>query len=100
MVYRAYSGIRAELPSGTFGLLKPRSGASVNNGLNVLAGVVDESYRGEIITVFTIVDNMRVKKGDRISQMVVCKYVDEVASEDKDLSHTKRGGKGFGSSGK
>ena len=101
-VYKAYSGISVELPEKTFGLVKARSGVSVQHGLDVLAGVIDNDYRGEIITVFKIMSNMRIKVGDRISQLIILPFVDAAVNQEKkeNLTKTDRGFKGFGSSGK
>src|SRR5690349_1165415 len=42
------TGIAVAIPSGHYGRIAPRSGLAVKMGLDVGAGVVDVSYRGEI----------------------------------------------------
>src|ERR1044072_9750613 len=44
----ARTGIAVAIPHGFYGRVAPRSGLAVKNGLDVLAGVIDSDYRGEI----------------------------------------------------
>jgi dUTP pyrophosphatase len=99
-VYGVRTGIAVELPEGYFGLIKPRSGVSLKNGMMVGAGVVDNDYRGEILVVMTVEYPLQVKVGDKIAQLVMLPYLKgcEVV-EAKNLSETGRGEGGFGSSG-
>ena len=91
------------LPDGTYGRIAPRSGLAVKHGLDVLAGVVDPDYRGEIKVVLLNTDlrnPFMIKPGYRIAQLVLEKYqvsdVIEVAAASND---TDRGAGGFGSTG-
>ena len=95
------TGISLELPTGYGMLLKDRSSVAVRDGLHVLAGVIDNGYRGEVkICLANLSDKAHVfSKGQKIAQGVlhqvpVCK-VEEIQK----LSETERGDKGFGSSG-
>lgn len=99
-VFIAKTGISCEFPDGHFGLIKPRSGVSLKYGVNVLAGVVDESYNGEICVIFTTTYHFDIGRGERIAQMVVSPYFNGGTSEVTSLSDTNRGKNGFGSSGK
>jgi len=99
IVYRAHTGIAANLPKDNFGLIKPRSSMSAEFGLDTLAGVCDPSYVGEVIVVFTVVMPTEIEIGQRIAQMVVLPYVSGLG-EVEELKDTERGSKGFGSSGK
>src|SRR5882672_6970566 len=42
------TGLAVAIPAGYYGRVAPRSGLAVKNGLDVLAGVIDSDYRGEI----------------------------------------------------
>lgn len=93
------TGIAAEIPLGYYGRIAPRSGLSVKTSLVVNAGVIDSDYRGEIKVVFNNFTDAAVKlnRGERVAQLVLEKIgmfeVEEVA----DLSLTRRGENGFGS---
>ena len=50
-----------------------RSGLAVKNGIDVGAGVVDYDYRGNVgVVLFNhLEEDLNVKKGDRIAQLVL-----------------------------
>lgn len=94
------------IPRGFYGRIAPRSGLAVRNGINVLAGVVDCDYRGEVKVVLHNIDGhaakFQIKRGDRIAQLIVTKYNDgdmEVVESVDQLGNTNRGDGGFGSTG-
>lgn len=95
------TGIALELPDGYGMLLKDRSGLSVKQGLHVLAGVIDNGYRGEVKICLANVSNVavRISDGQKIAQGVLHQVPVCEVKEIKDLSETERGDKGFGSSG-
>lgn len=90
-----------EIPKGFYGSIRPRSGLAVKHGIDVLAGVIDEDYRGEIKVVLYNSDKDKtfvVNNGDRIAQLIFQQYMRAVFTEVKDFSsETKRGCGGFGS---
>lgn len=95
------TGFAWSLPYGTVGMIRPRSGLAVKFGIDVLAGVVDSDYRGEVKVVLINhgTKTFKAKKGDRIAQMVVQPVVlDQPESIYEDLPATERRG-GFGSTG-
>lgn len=112
-------GFCVEIPFGYEGQVRPRSGLS-KQGILVAFGTIDSDYRGSIIVQirYSPEDDIEydqkkneqkrkfmtisraIKKGERIAQLVICpvqrcdiEFVDE-------LSETKRGIGGFGSTGK
>ncbi len=101
------TGIHMALPPGTFGFIKERSSTAVKKGLTAMAGIVDNSYRGEIkIVLFnTTQQTVRIEKGEFIAQILVVKVMEphegleEVESLEA-LGKTRRGEGGFGSSGR
>ncbi|MEN6550173.1 MAG: dUTP diphosphatase [Armatimonadia bacterium] len=99
-VYKACTGIAVEPPTGYFGMIKPRSGLSLKNGLMVGGGVVDADFRGEVAVIFTVENALTIRAGDRIAQLVLLPYLDVAVVEAEELSETKRGEQGYGSSGK
>ena len=92
--------IAVEIPPGWVGLIQPRSGWAVNNGVDKMAGTIDSDYRGEIKVILTKHDGgfFTVNDGDRIAQLVVVPFMGE-SEEVSELSDTDRGEGGFGSTG-
>lgn len=96
------TGISVEFPVGYYMRVSPKSGLAVKNGIDVLAGVIDSTYSGEILVVLINHSNetFHIKKGNKIAQLIMEKIAIpdiEVVSE---LSSSERGTKGFGSTGK
>jgi len=80
----------------------PRSGLAVKSGVNVLAGVIDSSYRGEWKVVLHNTSNLTFtfNKGDRIAQAIPEKISTEPFEFVDSLLATERGDGGFGSTGR
>lgn len=102
--YLVPTGIKIELPKGYEAQIRPRSGLSIKHGISLIncVGTIDEDYRGEVKAGLVNLSNemYTIKRGERIAQMVispVTKANIEIVSE---LSETKRGDGGFGSTGK
>lgn len=99
------TGIKIELPQGYHASVRPRSGLAAKQGIDIMAGQIDGSYRGEWIVIITTHEAhlpVTINPGDKIAQFKIEKdetfEVVEVFS-DFDLSSTDRAEKGFGSSG-
>lgn len=95
------SGVHIELPCGTVGMLKSKSGLNVKYGITS-EGVIDVGYTGSIrVKLYNHSDtDYMVLRGDKISQLVIleCLFPDmEIVEE---LSDTDRGDNGFGSTGR
>jgi len=91
-----------EIPKGFFGRVCGRSGQTLK-GKIVWAGTIDASYRGEVNVIMSGLLPRRVKRGERIAQIIFmpCMVNNEMTEvEIKDLTATKRGDGGFGSSGR
>lgn len=96
------TGICLEIPNGYVGLIWPRSGLSVKNGIDVLAGVIDSGYRGEIIVCLYNTDSSKellLPAGSKIAQIIIQEIPMSIMTEAFGLSDSDRGRKGFGSSG-
>ncbi len=98
------TGIAIELPPGTEGQVRPRSGLALKHGITVLntPGTVDEGYRGEVgvILINHGTSPFAVSAGMKIAQLVVSPRIEVEVSEVADLSETQRGAGGFGSTGR
>lgn len=96
-----HTGIAVAIPQGYAGFLFPRSSVyKTNMMLANSVGVIDSSYRGEIICKFRKFDSQQgYKVGDRCCQLVIMPVPQVVFSEQCELNTTKRGSGGFGSTG-
>jgi dUTP pyrophosphatase len=98
------TGLFIEIPQGYEAQVRPRSGLAFKNGLTVLnsPGTIDADYRGEIgvILVNLSNDSFSIEDGERIAQLVFAKVEQATWFETSELSETKRGEGGFGSTGK
>jgi dUTP pyrophosphatase len=94
------TGISVEFPFGYGGIIKDRSSIAKEK-LYTHAGVIDPQYRGEIKVMMenrSLVAK-RFSVGNKIAQMVLIYSYDINAVEVDSVDETKRGEKGFGSSG-
>lgn len=95
------TGIALEMPDNLAGLIWPRSGLSVKNGIDVLAGVVDAGYRGEIkVCLYNTSDeSVVINTGDRVAQIIFQEVPLVLIQTKETLGSSQRGNNGFGSSG-
>ena len=97
------TGIALELPAGTEGQVRPRSGLAAKHGVTVLnaPGTIDEGYRGEVgvILINHGKETFHVEPGMRIAQLVIAPVSRATVREETALSDTARGQGGFGSTG-
>jgi dUTP pyrophosphatase len=91
--------ISMAIPVKYYGRIAPRSGLAVKKGIDVMAGVVDSDYRGEILVVLINLgqDSVQIKSGDKIAQIIFEQHYNPEFSIVDDLDSTDRGVKGFGS---
>jgi len=99
------TGISLEIPEGYYGRIAPRSGLAAKNGIDVLAGVVDSSYRGDIKVILLNTDqsglgDFEIKSGDKIAQLIIEKHYNFELEVVDNLQETIRGSGGFGSTGR
>ena len=93
--------IAIEIPPGYYGQIAPRSGIALKSGIMTMAGILDETFRGNINVILYNSSNepFEVKKGQRIAQLIFHKYENAVFREVEQLSDSSRNTGGFGSSG-
>ena len=101
---KIHTGLAIEIPHGYFGAIFARSGLATKEGLRPAncVGVCDSDYRGEYIVALHNDTNSvkNIAPNDRIAQLVVMPYLPIEFEEVDELSDTKRGNGGFGSTGK
>jgi len=110
------TGICVEIPEGFYGRVAPRSGLAIRDGIDVLAGVIDSGYRGELGVVlinlapqhfvtqqditFEPSSSFDVHPGDRIAQLIIERHYNMEWEERNVLEkETERSQEGFGSTG-
>lgn len=98
------TGIAIALPAGYVGLVHPRSGLAVKQGVTVLnaPGTIDAGYRGEIKVPLINLDPEHTAvfhAGDRIAQLVIQRYVEATFLPAGQLPGSDRAERGFGSTG-
>ena len=112
------TGINIEIPEGFYGRIAPRSGLACKKGIDVMAGVIDSGYRGEIKVLlinfnfegynlkpnafeamFGSANKLDVRPGDRIAQLIIEKCHEAAWKPTSSLEESRRGERGFGSSG-
>ncbi len=102
-VAKVKTGIALEIPEGYFAHICDRSGLA-SRGFTCVGGIVDSSYRGEVIVLLAYLsshDNpdheYHVQSGDKIAQLVILPVPRVTIVEAKDLAGSLRGCRGFGS---
>jgi len=96
-------GIAIEVPEGFEAQVRPRSGLAAKLGISIVnsPGTIDSDYRGEIgaILINHGAHPFDVRSGDRIAQIVVVPIPKVTFIEANELTDTKRGAGGMGSTG-
>lgn len=96
------TGLYLELDRGSYADVRPRSGLS-SKGILCHLGLVDSGYRGEIKVCLTNLTSLPhlVRDGDRIAQLAFGQEIGIMPNKVDEIDEdTKRGSKGFGSSGR
>lgn len=122
------TNIAISIPNGFFGRICDRSGNALKKGLHVMAGIIDSTYRGEVGVVLInlnhnfrnypaymqvidekthkqvfqhiVGEDVEIKKGDRIAQLIIEEYKEISWQEVTELDQTIRNVGGFGSTGR
>lgn len=99
-----HTGLVMRLPPGYEAQVRPRSGLALKSGVTVLnaPGTIDAGYRGEVGVILANFGDadFRVRKGDRIAQLVIAPVTAARIIESFEVDETDRGVGGFGSTGK
>ena len=97
----ARTGLAVAIPPGFYGRIAPRSGLAAKKGLDVLSGVIDADYRGEILCLLynTGDEIINLPAGTKICQMIIEQIITPDATWATELDETVRGAGGFGSTG-
>jgi len=95
------TGFAVAVPHGFYGRIAPRSGLALKFGVDVMAGVIDPDYRGEVLCLLVNLgtDAFEIRTGDRIAQLIIEKVAICAPEWSHELPVTERGAMGFGSTG-
>lgn len=98
------TGIAIALPDGYAAFVHPRSGLAARHGVTLVnaPGTIDAGYRGEIRVALLNTDSrsaVRLRRGDRIAQLVIQRVERPVFCEVTSLPGSSRGAGGYGSTG-
>ena len=97
------TGFEFGIPDGFEVQIRPRSGLAYKHGLTVInaPGTIDSDYRGEVkvLLINLGTDDIVIKRGMRIAQMVIAPVTRADFKSVETLSETKRDKGGFGSTG-
>jgi dUTP pyrophosphatase len=99
------TGVALAIPDGFAGFVQPRSGLALRHGVTCLntPGLIDSGYRDELAVLLVNTDPevpYRVRRGDRIAQLVIQRVESAAFVEVDELEGTERGIGGFGSTGR
>lgn len=101
----ASTGISCGFPCNWGGIVKARSSQG-KAGIDVLGGVIDSGYTGEIgVLLYNTADpssegHIIYNAGDKIGQLILVPVFEGDTIEVDELDETSRGAQGFGSSGR
>src|SRR4029079_8037119 len=93
------TGLILEIPPGWEGQVRPRSGLALRHGIGIVnaPGTIDSDYRGEVAVILINLGAtpLRLKRGDRIAQLVLSRVETVEWDEAETLEESGRGGGGF-----
>lgn len=95
------TGVHIQLPPGTVGMLKSKSGLNVKDGI-VSEGVIDEGYTGTILVKLYNhgTEAKQFSRGDKITQLVVLPVLYVNVEQAEEIQGGPRGDNGYGSTGR
>lgn len=87
------TNISLAIPHGYYGRIAPRSWSAYKHGIDVLAGVVDSGYRGDmwVILINFGTEDFPINEGDKIAQFILekCHFIER--QEVNEFSESQRG---------
>ena len=95
-IKKVNTGIHVSLPQNTYGSIRDKSSLATK-GILTLSGVIDNDYTGEIIvTITSLIEPIKIKKGQKIAQLIVSNILYPEIKKVKYLKDTEKNDKGFG----
>ena len=95
-IKKVNTGICISLPENSYGSIRDNCSLA-SKGLLALGGVIDKDYMGEMIVIMTsLIEPIKIKKGQKIAQLIVSNIMYPEIKKVKFLKDTKRNNEGFG----
>ena len=95
MIKKINTGIYISLPENSYGFIIDKSSLACK-GLLTLDKVINKNYTGEIIIIMTsLIEPIKIKKGQKIAQLIVSNIMYPEIKKVKFLRDTERNNKGF-----
>ena len=91
-------GLQMAIPYKHYGRIAPKSGLAARFAIDVLAGVIDPDYRGEIVVILINhgATEVQLFSGQKIAQLILEKASIANLKEEDRLEDTYRGDRGLG----
>ena len=95
-IKKVNTGICISVPENSYGSIRDKSSLAPK-GILTLGGIIDSDYTGEIIVIMTsLIESIKIKKGQKIAQLIVSNITHPEIKKVKFLKDTERNNKGFG----
>ena len=95
-IKKVNTGICISLSGNSYGSIREKSSLA-SKGLLTLGGVIDKDYTREIIVIMTsLIETIKIKKGQKITQLIVSNIMYPEIKKVEFLKDTERNNKGFG----
>ena len=96
------TGVHVEIPKGYVGYVQSKSGLNVRYSIICPTGTIDSGYTGSSkVKLYSLgPDSYKIRKGDKIAQLIIQPIADTELVEVDRLEETERGNNGFGSTGR
>ena len=95
MIKKINTGIYISLPENSYGFIIDKFSLACK-GLLTLDKVINKNYTGEIIIIMTsLIEPIKIKKGQKIAQLIVSNIMYPEIKKVKFLRDTERNNKGF-----
>ena len=93
-IKKVNTGICISVPENSYGSIRDKSSLA-SKGLLTLGGVIDRDYTGEIIVIMaSLIESIKIKKGQKIAQLIVSNITYPETKKVKFLKDTERNGFG------
>ena len=93
-IKKVNTGICISLPENSYGSIRDKSSLASKRLLTL--GVIDKDYTGEIIVIMTLIETIKIKREQKIAQLIVSNIMYPEIKKVESLKETERNNKGFG----